>query len=555
MEGKIIDGFPSTSGDDYQLNTISFLRNAARTFPEVEIVSKSLGGNLVRYNYRLAYNRAQKLANALVGLGIKPGDRVGVMEWNTHRYFELYGAVSGMGAVLLQLNPRLGPDDLAFVLNHSAPKIVFISDSLLPLAVPLFGKAESIEKWVLITDERLDEAKTSMKPLFSYEELLEKEVAHFDWPMVNERSAYSACYTSGTTGKPKGVYYSHRAIYLHTMALAGVLRMGLDDVVLQAVPMFHCHGWGMFFAACTAGAKLVFPGRYTAETIEDLVDLMTAEKVTVSGGAPAIFMPMLKHLMALPEKPDFSRLRMISGATEPPLSMMKGYREFGAEIIHGYGSTETAPLVTVNLLKPSLTSLSEENRETIRTKQGLPMNGVDLKIVDSNGREVPHDGKTVGEILIRGPWVTSSYYNDSRTNDAFTEGYWRSGDAAVIDENGYIKITDRFKDVIKSGGEWISSIDLENSIMAHPDVLEAVVVGVPHPTWEERPLALVVLKGNNPAKNSKNEILEFISPKFAKWQLPDEVVFVDQIPKTSVGKFSKKEIRTTYQDFYTGIQA
>src|SRR5208337_1480981 len=550
MSYQIIDGCPSTSGDDHQLNTISILKSAAKTYPDVEVVSRKRDGSVFRYNYQQAHERIQKLANALRRLGVKPGDRVGVMEWNTYRHFELYFAISGLGAVLLQMNLRLSAVDVSYVVNHSEAKIIIVGASLIPMIKAIAEQVKTVEGYVVIMDEKLDEIQTSLKPVYNYEALLEREEAHYDWPMINERSAYSACYTSGTTGKPKGVYYSHRCIYLHTMAMAMAVRLSLKDVILQSVPMFHAQGWGVWLAAPLVGAKLVFPGRYTMESTNILVDLMVSEKVTFSCGAPSILMPMLEYIRTLPEKPDFTGLRMISGATEPPLSMMRGYWELGkAEIVHAYGATETTPLLLVNQFKPTLKEWSKEQEWENQKKQGLPPAGLDFKIVGFDGREVPQDGQTVGELLARGPWIASSYYNDPRTEECFVDGYWASGDAGTIDKNGYVKITDRIKDMVKSGGEWISSIDLENSIMGHESVLEASVIGVPHPKWQEKPLALVVLRKAAKGKVTKEDLLGCIRDEFAKWQLP-EIIFVDEIPKTSVGKFDKKRIRYQYKDFF-----
>lgn len=551
---QMIKGFPSTSGDDFQLNTITMLKHAALIFPEVEIVDRNFDGTIFRYNYGRAYERVKKLANALEKAGVKPGDRVGVMEWNSHRFFELYFAISGIGAVLVQINPRISSNDRAYVINHSGAGFIFVTELMIPLIEPFADQLEQVKGYGIITDNPLPQVNTGLSPICSYEEILENESSEYNFAMIDEKSAYSACYTSGTTGKPKGVFYSHRAIYLHTTVATGNLGIDSNDVVMQTVPMFHCHGWGLFFAAAMAGAKLVFPGIYTAETTNILVDLMISEKVTVNCGAPAIFMPMLEYIKSLPEKPDLTGLRMASGATEPSLTLMKGFWDLGkAEIFHAYGATETAPIVTVNRIKPSLAHLSEKEKWELKKKQGLPVAGLEYKIVDMDGNDLPCDGKSVGEVLFRGPWITASYYNDSRTKDSFVDGYWKSGDGGTIDENGYLKINDRFKDLIKSGGEWISSIDLENEIMAHENVLEASVVGIPHPKWEERPLALVIMrKGEVDEQTVKKGIYDLLAENFAKWQFPDEIVFVDEIPKTSVGKFSKKDMRAEYNDFYMG---
>ncbi len=553
MSYTIIDGYPSTSGDNYPLNTSSIIRGAAQTYPEVEIVSRKADGTVFRYNYGEAYKRIQKLANALKRLGVKPGDRIGVMEWNTYRHFELYLAISGIGAVVLQMNLRLSTIDLSYVVNHSKARFVFVGDTLLPLIEDIADKIETVEGFVVLTDQNIDDIKTSLPTVKSYEALLEKEVDEFEWPMINENSAYSACYTSGTTGKPKGVYYSHRCIYVHTMMMTYSLRLGLTDTIMQTVPMFHGQGWGLWLCAPLVGAKLVFTGRYTMETTDMLVDLMISEKVTFSNGAPAIFMPMLEYIRTLPEKPNFNGLRLLSGATEPPLSMMRGYWDLGkAEVVHAYGATETTPIVLMNRFKPTIKGWTKEQEWKNQSKQGLPVVGLDLKIIGADGNPVPKDGETVGEILIRGPWITASYHDDPRSSDCFDEnGYWKSGDAGTVDERGYVKITDRFKDVIKSGGEWISSIDLENAIMSHEAVLEACVIGLTHPKWQERPLAIVVLREMSKGKVSKEDILFSLGERFAKWQLPDDIVFVDALPKTSVGKFDKKSAREQYKGFYS----
>ena len=545
-----VSGHPSTSMDDYQLNTTTFLRHAARTYPEQEIAYRA-GDQVRRYNYAAAYGRTMRMANALEGLGIGPGDRVGVLAWNTHRHFELYFAIPGTGAVQVQMNLRLGTEDLTYVARHSGISLLMCDDSLLPLAEEIAPRLDGLRGVVVMSDQPATQVTTSRTPVHDYEELLAAAAPDYDWPMVDETSAYSACYTSGTTGRPKGVYYSHRDICLHSYAMAANLGISSDDCALMIVPMFHGQSWGLFYACAMMGARLVFPGRYTAEEPGPLVDLMIAEDVTLGHGAPAIFQPMLQYIRGLATKPDFSRARLLSGATEPPLSMMRGFKELtGAEIIHAYGATETTPLVTLNYrLKPSVRArLSREQQWDLKRKQGLPLSGVDVRVVDASGAEVPHDGVTVGEVCMRGPWITGRYHSAPGTEDTFRDGFWHSGDAGTVDADGYLKVVDRLKDVIKSGGEWISSIDMENAIMGHPEVIDAAVVGLPHPKWQERPLALVIAKDG--ATVTEDEIRGLLLERFARWQLPDEILFVAGIPKTSVGKTSKKTIVAEHHDRY-----
>lgn len=546
---RIVRGCASTMGDDVQLNTTTLIRHAARTFGEQEIVYRTQDGGWGRSTYADGYRRICRLANALAGLGIGPGDRVGVLDWNSRRHFELYFAVPGLAAVMIQLNQRLGSEDLGYVIGHSRADLIAVDESMLGLAESLAPKLPNVRGWIVMSDKPLAEISTTLAPLHHYEDLVAAASEEIDWPEVDERSAYSACYTTGTTGRPKGVYYSHRAIYLHAMMLANSLGMTADDCTMLITPMFHGNCWGLPQAVALVASKLVLPGRYVAEDTAPLTDVMISEGVTVTNGAPAIFMPMLRYIETLKVKPNFGRLRMLCGASEPPLAMMRGFHDLtGAEVVQAYGATECSPIVTLNRTKPSLRRLDDEARWNLRRKQGLMVSGVDVLLLDTQDRPLPHDGEAIGEICVRGPWVTASYHDMPDSEDRFFHGYWRSGDAGTIDTDGYVKLTDRLKDVIKSGAEWISSIDIENALISHPAVLEAAVVGIQHPKWQERPLALVVLRPGHQA--TKDELDRHLLKTFAKWQLPDQMMFVPSIPKTSVGKLNKKVIRAEFADLY-----
>ncbi len=553
---KITKGFPATSQDDYQLNVTSIIKHAARSFGRQEIVSRRLDGSLFKYNYIEAHERMKRLANGLQKIGVQVGDRVGVLAWNSHENYEIYFGLPGMGAVMLLLNLRLTPQDLAYVIDHSEASYIIVDETLLPIAHAVAPLCKSIKAFVIITmpGKKLSDVETTLENTHAYEDLIAEASPELEWPHMDETSAYAACYTTGTTGKPKGVYYSHRDVYLHSCSIGMNTEISTRDTYCQIVPMFHALGWGLSQAATMVGARLVFPGMYTLDKLENLSKLMVDQKVTVSAGAPAIFMPLLEYIRGLDKKPDLQGARFLSGASEPPVSMMKGFRELtGADIIHAYGATETTPLVTVNRIMPWLEDeLDADQKWDLKKKQGFTVVGLDIKVVDTMGKDIAHNGKTPGEILIRGPWITSKYHRAPETEAQFTpDGYWRSGDVGTIDENGYLKITDRLKDVIKSGGEWISSVDMENEIVSHPAVLEAAVVGVAHPKWEERPLALIVLRAEHKGRVTADDIKEHLAQVFAKWQLPDEVRFVDQIPKTSVGKLNKKVIRDEYRNLYT----
>lgn len=554
MTAEIVAGLPSTHGDHYQLNTTTLIRHAARTYPEQEVVFRTSDGGWDRYTYLDAYTRIMQAANALRSIGVGPADVVGVLDWNSRRHFELYWAIPGLAAAMLQMNLRLAPEDLAYVTRHSDASVVLVDESLLPVAEALAPLAPGVTTWVVMTDKPMAEIETSLPTAVHWEDLLAAADVMIDWPVVAETSTYSACYTTGTTGRPKGIYYSHRGMYLHTLAEVAGLGMNSSDSVMVITPMFHGQSWGLPQAAVCSAAKIVLPGRYVAEETSVLVDAMIAEGVTVANGAPAIFQPMINYIKTLNTPPDFSRARLLSGATEPALSLMRDFHDItGADMIHAYGATETTPLVALNgPLKPSLRDLLTDEEKWDRKRcQGLPSIGVDIRIVDAEGSDVPHDGVGQGEILLRGPWVIERYHKLDDDGDRFHDGYWRSGDVGTIDQHGYVKLTDRLKDVVKSGGEWISSIDMENALQGHPKVAEAAVVGVPHPKWQERPVAIVVTSDG--VELSLDDVTSVLEGKFAKWQMPDIVLFTDALPRTSVGKLDKKVLRAEHGDLYRGV--
>ena len=551
MTTAIVKGLASTHGDHYQLNTTTLIRHSARTYPEQEIVFRTAAGGWDRCTYADAYARMKRAANVLKGLGVGPADVVGILDWNSRRHMELYWAIPGIAAVMLQMNLRLSPAELGYVANHSQASLVMVDESLLAVAEALAPQTPNIKGWVVMSDKPRSEIRTTLENVHHFEDLMAAADPEIHWPVIDETSAYSACYTTGTTGRPKGIYYSHRGIYLHTLSEAAGINLRSDDAVMLITPMFHAQSWGLLHAAVYSAAKIILPGRYVAEETSALVDVMIEEQVTVANGAPAIFQPMMDYIKTLEVKPDFSRARLLSGATEPALSLMRDFYELtGADVIHAYGATETTPLATINgALKPSLRGrITDLEKWDLKRCQGLPVNGIDIRIVDADGVHLPHDGQSQGEVLLRGPWVIERYHGQDADADRFLDGYWRSGDVGKIDENGYLKLTDRLKDIVKSGGEWISSIDMENAIVGHPLVREAAVIGVEHPKWQERPVAIVVpVEG---AELTLEDITSVLEGAFAKWQLPDTVVFVDKLPRTSVGKLDKKAMRAEYADIY-----
>ena len=550
---KIVKGFMVEQDDNYQLNVINQMRQGIRNFGNQEIVSRNNDGTLFRYTYKDSYERMQRLANALESIGIKVGDRVGVIAWNHRQHFEIYYGLPGMGAVMVSLNLNLIPDELSYVINHSGAKYIIVDEDLISVAESVAALCKEIKGYIVITENGISDVKTDLNPIYSYEELVNNALPKYEWPYLDENSSYAACYTTGTTGKPKGVYYSHREVYVHTLMFTAKFSISVNDTVFQMVPMFHVLGWSIPQASAYAGAKLIFSGKWSLSDLKELTELMVKEKVTISAAVPTVLMAMHEIIRKMEEKPNLTGARFLCGGSEPPITLMRGFwDETGGEIVHTYGSTEGLAIVTLNFFKPWLKKeLSEEDLWELKKKQGTINSGIDVKIIDEDGNELPHDGKSSGELLLRSPWVTRTYYNSERTKESFTpDGFFRTGDAGTIDSEGYLKLTDRIKDVIKSGGEWISSIDMENTLMAHEGVLEAAVAGIPHPKWEERPLALVVLRKDFKLI-TEEELRQYLTKNFAKWQLPDKIIFVDSIPRTSVGKLNKKVIRMQYKELYT----
>lgn len=531
---------------DYQLTLTPLLDRARRLFPKKEIVTKA-GPTLERYTYAQMVERVGRLANALEKLGVKRGDRVATFAWNNARHLEIYFAVPCMGAVLHPINLRLPGDQIAYIANHAEDQVLFVDPTLLPAVEKLAPHLKGVKHFVVMGD-KVPEG-TTLTPVHAYEDLIKGVSPDYPWPHLNENDAAAMCYTSGTTGNPKGVVYSHRAIYLHSIGLSMADSFGLSehDTFMPVVPMFHVLAWGTPFATVMLGAKLVFPGPHLQP--RDLAELLQAEKVTLTAGVPTLWMGIL-HLLEN-ERYDLSSLRsMIVGGAAAPQSMIEAYeKKHGLNVIHAWGMTEMSPLGTVSRLKSYQRDLSEAERFAIRAKQGTSVPGVEIRAIDESGKEIAWDGKAFGELQVRGPWIIKSYYNDDRSADSFQDGWFRTGDVVSIDSEGFVQIVDRTKDLVKSGGEWISSQDLENAIMSHPKVLEAAVIAVPHPKWQERPLACVVPKPDFKDKITKTEILEHLASRFSKMYLPDDVVFIEAVPKTSVGKFDKKVLRAQFKDY------
>jgi len=521
----------------------SIIRHAARYYGSTEIVSRRTEGDLHRYTYRDCELRARKVAQALGALGVQQGERVGTLAWNGYRHLEIYYGVSGMGAVCHTINPRLFPEQIAYIVNHADDRYVFFDSTFLPLVEGVAPHCPNVKGWVLMTDRAHMPAESKVR-LICYEDLIDAQNGNYEWPQFDENQASSLCYTSGTTGNPKGALYSHRSTVLHSYAsaLPDALGCSARDVILPVVPMFHVNAWGLPYSVPLVGAKLVLPGPKLDGA--SLFELFEQEGVTFSAGVPTVWLGLLQYVQS--NKLRFSTFRktVIGGSAAPP-AMIRTLETLDVEVIHAWGMTEMSPLGTSCKLLARHKDLSEDARQKILEKQGRVIFGVDMKIVDGEGQELPWDGKAFGDLLVRGPWVIDHYFRND--NNPLVDGWFPTGDVATIDEEGYMQITDRSKDVIKSGGEWISSIDVENVAAAHPAVHMAACISAYHPKWDERPLLVVVKRPNMDV--TREELLGFFDGKVAKWWIPDDVAFVSEIPLTATGKMQKLKLREQFKDY------
>jgi acyl-CoA synthetase (AMP-forming)/AMP-acid ligase II len=536
---------------DQPLLISSLLDFAERHHGDGEIVSRRVEGDIHRYTWADVARRSRQVANALDAEALLFSDRVATLAWNGYRHLELYYGVSGSGRVLHTVNPRLHPDQIAWIVNHAEDQILCFELSFLPLVQAVHARCKTVRKWIALCDADRLPADSGVPNLASYEAWMGAQSADCAWPVFDENSASSMCYTSGTTGNPKAALYSHRSTLLHAYAtsLPDVMALSGRDSVLPVVPMFHVNAWGLPYSSALVGAKVVFPG--PALDGKSVYELIEAEKVSFAAGVPTVWQMLLGHVQA--NRLGFSTLKrtVIGGSACPPAMIHAFQQEHGVEVLHAWGMTEMSPLGTLGTLKNKHLALPPDAQDAIRLKQGRAICGIDMKIVDGNGRELPWDGRAYGELLVKGPWVIKEYFKgeggDPLVPDEQGRGWFPTGDVATIDADGYLQITDRSKDVIKSGGEWISSIDIENIAVAHPAVAMAACIGMPHPKWDERPVVAVVRRPG--AELTREELLGFYEGKTAKWQIPDDVIFLDAIPLGATGKILKTRLREQLKDY------
>ena len=531
---------------DWPLTLDKILDHAAAWHGGREVVSRSVEGPIVRTTYAEIRQRAKRLSNALKAMGVRPGDRVATLAWNGARHIEAWYAIMGIGAVCHTLNPRLFPDQLCYIMAHAEDKVLFTDLTFLPTVIERRADMKTVQKVIVMTDEG-HMASVGLDGALCYERLVEENSDDCPWGGFDEHTAAGLCYTSGTTGNPKGVLYSHRTNFLHTLVTLQADVMGISnrDVVLPVVPMFHANAWGLAFSGPAVGCKMVMPGpKLDGASVHELIE---TEGVTFSAAVPTVWQMLLQHLRATGGRLD-SLKRVVIGGSAVPESLVRAFRdEYGVDVTHAWGMTETSPLGTLSVATPEVAAMSAEDQLRYKLKQGRPPAGVELKLTDDEGRRQPHDGATFGRLKVRGAFIVGEYFKGEGGRILDEEGFFDTGDVATIDELGYMQITDRAKDVIKSGGEWISSIEIENLAAGHPKALIAAVIGVAHPKWDERPLLLVKLREGESA--TREEFLEFLEGKIARWWMPDDVVFVEDIPLGATGKIDKKLIRQGFAGY------